>query len=71
MDKIDLTIKEMEKDVFAKHLDTHKLSGDLYGLFACNCGYDCRIVFTFDDEQDKTMETIVLVDIGTHDDVYS
>ncbi len=32
-------------DVFAFHLGTHKLSGELYGLYACICGYDCRIVF--------------------------
>ncbi len=68
--KIDSTIKEMEVDVFAKPLETHKLSGELYGLLACTCGYDCRIVFSIEKEQDNTNEFIVLVDIGTHDEVY-
>jgi mRNA-degrading endonuclease YafQ of YafQ-DinJ toxin-antitoxin module len=34
------------------------------GLQSCSCGYDCRIVFSVEPEQ------IVLLDIGTHDEVY-
>lgn len=34
-------LEQMRKDVFAAHLGTHKLDGELSGLYACICGYDC------------------------------
>ncbi len=58
----------MEEDAFSAQLKTHKLSGSLYGLLACSCGYDCRIIFTI--EKEKNEEVILLIDIGTHDEVY-
>jgi mRNA interferase YafQ len=69
---IEETLEQMETDVFAPYLAAHKLSGKLYGLWACSCGFDCRIVFTFeqDPESDDTGEFIILLDIGTHDEVY-
>lgn len=59
----------MQEDVFAASLGTHKLSGRLEGLRACACGYDCRIVLSIEREQAGGREVIVLVDIGTHDEV--
>jgi len=67
--RIEDTLTQMEEDVFAAPLSTHKLSGALEGLRACSCGYDYRIVFSI--EQDPARgEVIVLLDIGTHDEVY-
>ena len=66
--KIDDALSLMRQDVFAASLRTHKLSGELAELSACSCGYDCRIVFFLDRQGDQ--ERIVLVDIGTHDEVY-
>ena len=63
--KIDKALTLMQKDLSTPSLRRHKLSGELEGLFACSCGYDCRIVFLLDQAQ-----RIVLVDIGTHDEVY-
>jgi addiction module RelE/StbE family toxin len=65
---IEQTLLLMEQDVFSYQLRTHKLSGNLFSLLACSCGYDCRIVFSIEKENDK--EVILLIDIGTHDDVY-
>ncbi|MCB8927906.1 MAG: type II toxin-antitoxin system mRNA interferase toxin, RelE/StbE family [Ardenticatenaceae bacterium] len=65
--QIENTLIEMEIDVFASVLSTHKLSGNLYGLWACSCGYDCRIIFSIESGEE---EVIVLLDIGTHDEVY-
>ncbi len=42
--RIDDTLRQMENDVFSPSLEAHKLSGKLFGLFACSCGYDCRII---------------------------
>lgn len=63
-DRIECVIRQMELDVFAPSLGTHALKGKPEGLQACSCGYDCRIVFAFESED------IILIDIGTHDEVY-
>lgn len=40
------------------------------GLRACTCGYDCRIVFRVENDREAKTEVILLLDIGTHDEVY-
>jgi mRNA interferase YafQ len=69
-DRIETVLRQMHDDVFHPGLGTHKLSGALEGLWACSCGYDCRIVFAFETEQDTGREVILLLDIGTHEEVY-
>lgn len=68
--RIDDTLLQMQDDVFASALGTHKLSGNLSGLWASGCGYDCRIVFSLESDPDNGQEVILLIDIGTHDEVY-
>jgi len=68
--RIEDTLMQMEEDVFAAPLSTHKLSGTLEGLRACSSGYDCRIVFSIERDPAGGGEVIVLLDIGTHDEVY-
>ncbi len=51
---------------FDSRLKTHKLSGRLKGLWAFSIAYDCRVVFKFLEEG----KTVLLIDIGTHDEVY-
>ncbi|MBD2530043.1 type II toxin-antitoxin system YafQ family toxin [Nostoc flagelliforme FACHB-838] len=68
--RIEDTLQQMEADVFAPGLDTHKLSGKLDGLQSCSCGYDCRVVFSIELDVETNSEAIVLLDIGTHDEVY-
>lgn len=62
-------LTKLQKDIYDPSLRTHKLSGSLAALLACSCGYDCRILFTIEQYEDET-EYILLLDIGTHDDVY-
>ncbi len=57
-------------DPFAPSLKAHKLKGQLEGLWACWVEYDCRIVYTFQEDPDSDEELILLIDIGTHDEVY-
>ncbi len=45
------TLLQMRVDVFSPNLATHKLEGELKGLMACSCGYDCRIIFSLKKEQ--------------------
>lgn len=53
------------QDPFAPGLRTHKLTGVLNGLWAFSVSYDCRVIFDF-----VSPEEILLIDIGTHEDVY-
>lgn len=43
--------------------------GKLLGLWACSCGYDCRIVFVVERDPETNLEMNWLLDIGTHDEV--
>jgi mRNA-degrading endonuclease YafQ of YafQ-DinJ toxin-antitoxin module len=68
--RIEDILIQMGEDIFADSLGTHKLSGELTGLWACSCGYDCRIIFALETDDDTGREIILLLDIGTHDEVY-
>ena len=67
--KIEETIAIMATDLASSKLGAHKLSGKLSGLLSCSCGYDCRIVSSL-DKDDEGEELIILLDVGTHDEVY-
>jgi mRNA interferase YafQ len=67
--RIEEILQEMEADVFAPNLGTHKLS-KFNGLQSCAYGYDCRVIFSIEQEMEMNSEVIVLLDIGTHDEVY-
>jgi mRNA interferase YafQ len=68
--KIIQTLELMQEDVFNPQLSAHSLQGKLLGLKACSCGYDCRILFTLENDENNTEEVIVLLDIGNHDEIY-
>jgi len=68
--KIKKVLRQMEEDVFAPQLKTHSLQGELSGLKACSCGYDCRILFSIEIDSLSEKEVVILLDIGTHEEVY-
>jgi mRNA-degrading endonuclease YafQ of YafQ-DinJ toxin-antitoxin module len=51
-------------------LKAHHLSGPLAGLHACSAAYDCRIVFAKQKHPQTGTEVLLLVNIGSHDEVY-
>ncbi len=65
---IQEVLEKLSQDPYQPSLGTHKLKGKMTGLLACSAGYDLRIVFVFvkNDPEDN----ILLIDIGTHDEVY-
>jgi mRNA-degrading endonuclease YafQ of YafQ-DinJ toxin-antitoxin module len=69
-ERIEATLRRMEQDVFSPDLGTHKLSGDLFGLRACSCGYDCRVLFSLEKDARTGDEVILLHGVGTHDEIY-
>lgn len=54
------------EDIYHPTLHTHKLSGRLKDLWSFNVGADTRVIF---DRSQKNV--IILVDIGSHSDLYS
>jgi len=64
------TLEQLVNDPFHPSLKTHKLKGTLEGLWACWVEYDCRIIFLFEKDPEGGEDVIVLVDIGSHEEVY-
>ena len=69
-DRIFEVLEVLVEDPFASRLKTHRLRGQLEGLWACWVEYDCRIVFVFEPDPETAEDAIILVDIGSHDEVY-
>lgn len=69
-EKIEQQLALLATNPFDPLLQTHKLKGKLSGAWACSVEYDCRIVFNFIENQESSEEEILLIDIGTHDEVY-
>ena len=57
-------IDSLAEDAFAAKHKTHRLSGELKGLWSASINYHFRIVFVLTDE------SIIFVSIGSHDEVY-
>ena len=68
--QVERTLLQMTEDVFAPSLMSHRLKGEYDGLRACSCGYDCRIIFSIEKNEQTNEEEIVLLNVGSHDEVY-
>lgn len=64
--KIALILRDLEKDPFQPHLDYHHLGGKHTGIQAVSITDSYRITMTVI----ITKKEIILVDIGSHDEVY-
>jgi mRNA-degrading endonuclease YafQ of YafQ-DinJ toxin-antitoxin module len=59
-------LADLQNDPFQPHLELHPLTGKLTGCHAVSLTYSYRVTLTlFITEQE-----IVLLDIGSHDEVY-
>jgi len=68
--QIETTLRRMAENLDDPRLKTHHLSGQLAGLHACSAGYDCRIVFAKQKHPKSGAEVLLLINIGTHEEVY-
>jgi mRNA interferase YafQ len=68
--KILAVIDLLGDDPFAPSLKSHKLTGQLDGLWSCTVNYDCRIIFAFRKDEETDEDLLVLIDIGSHEEVY-
>ena len=68
--RIEERLNLLQSEPFNPLLRTHKLKGELAGAWSCSVEYDCRIVFNFICNESTGEEEILLIDIGSHDEVY-
>ncbi|MGD1698910.1 type II toxin-antitoxin system YafQ family toxin [Dapis sp. BLCC M229] len=67
---IEETLRQLADDPFHPSLRTNKLRGDLVGCWSCSLDYSYRIIFEFVVDPEEGKEAILLLNIGTHDEVY-
>jgi mRNA-degrading endonuclease YafQ of YafQ-DinJ toxin-antitoxin module len=65
-EKFAAILRDLESDPFQPHLKYHQLGGNLNGIKAISITYSYRITLTLivSDEE------IILLDVGSHDEVY-
>lgn len=59
-------VQDLQNDPFNPQLELHPLSGRLAGLYAIRLTYSYRITLTLMVSEKE----IILLDIGSHDEVY-
>ena len=64
------TLKQLEDNCFHPSLRTHKLTGDLSDIWSCSIDYQYRILFEFIKDPEREENAILLLNIGSHDEVY-
>ena len=64
--KVALVLRDLEKDPFQPHLDYHHLGGKQTGVQAVSITDSYRITMTVIIMEKE----IILLDIGSHDEVY-
>ena len=64
------TLDQLQEDLFHPRLRTHKLKGDLSDRYACSINYSDRILFQVVENPDSGDEEILLLALGSHDEVY-
>ena len=67
---IEQTLQKLTKDPFHPGLRSHKLKGDLSDIWACSIDYHYRILFEFVQNPEESEQAILLLNMGTHDEVY-
>jgi addiction module RelE/StbE family toxin len=67
---IEKTLRQLAEDPYHPSLRTHKLVGDLSDIWACSVDYNHRILFEFVQKPESDLDAILLLNIGSHDEVY-
>jgi addiction module RelE/StbE family toxin len=67
---VERTIEQLAQDPYHPTLHTHKLKGKLEGVLACTVDYDNRVLFQLVDNPTSGEKEVLLVTIGTHEEVY-
>ncbi len=68
--KLAAALRLLAQDPFHPAPHSHKLKGDLAGVWACTVDYDMRILFEFVQAPESGDQDVLLLTVGTHDEVY-
>ncbi|MEH2381199.1 MAG: type II toxin-antitoxin system mRNA interferase toxin, RelE/StbE family [Nostoc sp.] len=68
--QIEQVLQQIAEDPFQLSLCSHKLKGDSSGRYSCSIDYRNRILFKFVTNTESPEEEILLLTLGSHDDVY-
>lgn len=69
-EKVIDTIRLLKTNPFNPKLKSHKLTGILEDNWACSVVFDIRIIYTFVQNPINKETEILLINIGSHDEVY-
>ncbi|MGL5062102.1 MAG: type II toxin-antitoxin system YafQ family toxin [Microcoleus sp.] len=65
-------LETLSEDFSHPSLQTHKMSGDLSGVWSCSRDYNYYIFFEFvTDAENSEKAAILLLTMGTFDEIYS
>lgn len=67
---VEQTLTQLSIDPFHPSLRTHKLKGELADKWACSIDYSNRLIFRFVENPASSEEEILLLALGSHDEVY-
>ncbi|MCH2243572.1 MAG: type II toxin-antitoxin system mRNA interferase toxin, RelE/StbE family [Crocosphaera sp.] len=67
---IEKTVRQLAEDPFHPSLRTHKLKGDLSNVWSCSIDYSNRVLFEFIEDPEQQKQAILLLNLGSHDEVY-
>jgi len=70
VDPIQESIQQLTENPFHPSLNTHKLLGELSGVWSCSIDYSNRILFEFSEHPCSGEAVIFLLTLGSHDEVY-
>nr|WP_267871598.1 type II toxin-antitoxin system YoeB family toxin [Nostoc sp. CHAB 5715] len=68
--QIEQVLQQIAEDPFQLSLRSHKLKGDSSGRYSCSIDYRNRILFKFVTNPESGEEEILLLTLGSHDEVY-
>ncbi|MCT0253810.1 MULTISPECIES: type II toxin-antitoxin system mRNA interferase toxin, RelE/StbE family [unclassified Synechocystis] len=67
---IEQVLHQLATDPFHPSLRTHKLKGELANVWSCSIDYNYRLLFEFVNNLEDNEEAILLLNLGSHDEVY-
>ena len=67
---IEKTGRQLAEDPLHPRLRTHKLKGDLSNVWSCSIDYSNRVLFEFIEDPEQQKQAILLLNLGSHDEVY-
>jgi addiction module RelE/StbE family toxin len=68
--RIEKALHLLSQDPTDQRLRAHKLKGELEGVWACSVDYNIRVLFEFVENPDTQETEILLLTLGSHDEVY-